>query len=82
MASEVANAPMDEGGRKQQRHPALEIEDRSEKEVPDIEPDRSIAEDEDVVSDKRAMEQAQKMAPVVRGHAIDVASDQERVLGL
>jgi len=84
VASEAADAPAsaDEGGREQQRHPAIEMDGRSEKEISETEPDRSIMEDEDVVSDKRAMEQAQKMTPVVRGHAIDVASDQERVLGL
>ena len=73
---------VDEGGREQQRHPALENEERPEKEAAEPEIDRSIAEDEDVVSDKRAMEQAQRMTPVVRGHAIDVASDHEKVLGL
>jgi type IV secretion system protein VirD4 len=82
VASEATDVPADEGGREQQRHPAIEMDGRSEKEISEAEPDRSIVEDEDVVSDKRAMEQAQRLAPVIRGHAIDVASDQERVLGL
>ncbi|HKY80922.1 MAG TPA: conjugal transfer protein TraG [Sphingobium sp.] len=72
----------DEGGREQQRHPALENEIQSDRQDPEPEMDRSIVEDEDVVSDKRAMEQARRMAPVIRGHAIDVASAHEKVLGL
>ncbi|WP_176591856.1 conjugal transfer protein TraG [Sphingobium sp. EM0848] len=72
----------DEGGREQHRHPALENEVQPDRQDSEPEMDRSIVEDEDVVSDKRAMEQAQRMAPVIRGHAIDVASTHEKVLGL
>ncbi|WP_257538959.1 conjugal transfer protein TraG [Sphingobium sp. CFD-1] len=81
-ADNAAADGIDEGGREQQRHPGLEIDGRADKDAPETEPDRTIAEDEDVVSDKRAMERAQRMAPVVRGHAMDVASDQEKRLGL
>ena len=81
-AAAVTGQAADEGGREQQRHPALEAEIRADRQDSEPEMDRSIVEDEDVVSDKRAMEQAQRMAPVIRGHAIDVASDQEKVLGL
>ena len=72
----------DEGGREQHRHPALEKEVRPDRQDSEPEMDRSIVEDEDVVSDKRTMEQAQRMAPVIRGHAIDVASTHEKALGL
>ena len=72
----------DEGGREQQRHPSLENEVQSAGQDSEPEMDRSVIDDEDVVSDKRAIEQAQRMAPVIRGHAIDVASTHEKVLGL
>ena len=72
----------DEGGREQHRHPALENEVQSAGQDSEPEMDRSVIDDEDVVSDKRAIEQAQRMAPVIRGHAIDVASTHEKALGL
>ena len=72
----------DEGGREQQRHPSLENAIQPDRQDSEPEMDRSIVEDEDVVSDKRAMEQAQRLAPVIRGHAIDVASTHEKALGL
>lgn len=72
----------DEGGREQHRHPAFEKEARPDGQDSEPEMDRSVVEDEDVVSDKRAMEQAQRLAPVIRGHAIDVASTHEKALGL
>nr|WP_206377349.1 conjugal transfer protein TraG [Sphingobium sp. TB-6] len=82
VATAEARQAADEGGREQHRHPALENEVRPDRQDSEPEVDRSIVEDEDVVSDKRAMEQAQRMAPVIRGHAIDVASTHEKVLGL
>jgi type IV secretion system protein VirD4 len=81
-AAAVTGKAADEGGRQQHRHPAFETEIRTGRQNSELEMDRSIIEDEDVVSDKRAMEQAQRMAPVIRGHAIDVASTHEKALGL
>ncbi|BAI97806.1 conjugal transfer protein TraG [Sphingobium sp. TA15] len=81
-AAAVTGQAADEGGREQHRHPAFETEIRTGRQNSELEMDRSIIEDEDVVSDKRAMEQAQRMAPVIRGHAIDVASTHEKALGL
>lgn len=65
----------------QQRHPALPEMGEGERDRDGLEPDRAIAEDDDLIADQRAMDQARALAPVVQGHAID-ATDHNPLLGL
>jgi type IV secretion system protein VirD4 len=69
----------DSDAMEQQRHPALP--EMGERDREGSEPDRAIAEDDDLIADQRAMDQARALAPVVQGHAID-ATDHDPLLGL
>jgi type IV secretion system protein VirD4 len=72
----------DEGGMQQQLEPGLP--EPTVRDVAPIEPTvaQTIADDDDVAADKRAMDQALRLAPVQRGFALDDVGAGSNVLGL
>jgi type IV secretion system protein VirD4 len=69
------------GGRALERHPGLE-EPADRKDAELVREVELMAEEDDGALDKRAMDQARRLAPVMRGHAMDVATHEELELGL
>jgi type IV secretion system protein VirD4 len=71
----------DEGGMQQQ--PQSDMPEQAVPEQPEPEPAdfEAQTEDDNVVADKQAMEQAQQLDPVARGYAFDESNRDTQVLG-
>ncbi|QUT06942.1 conjugal transfer protein TraG [Sphingobium phenoxybenzoativorans] len=80
MPDDVSVAEHD-GGLEQQRHPGLHDQDVRKPEEAAIQPDQGAGDDDNVVADKRAMDQAQQLTPAARAFAVDEGRGENPALG-
>jgi type IV secretion system protein VirD4 len=73
---EEADAPEEEGGLQQQRHPGLPEEEVARPTEPDRESDVDRDDDGDVVADKQAIDRLRGLSAVGRAYAINEGADR------
>ncbi|MBO9623924.1 MAG: conjugal transfer protein TraG [Sphingomonas sp.] len=79
-SADDAETLAEEGSLEQQRHPGLP-EQPVQVEQPAPDAAASLADDDDVAADQRAMDQARGLSAVARGYALDEGSDGDLVPG-
>jgi type IV secretion system protein VirD4 len=80
--AEEAAVGEDDGGIQQQRHPGLPEQPAKSADAAEARDPQLVPDDDDVVADKRAMEQAQGLSAGVRGYAINEGAHRDLVPGL
>ena len=72
----------DDGGRQQQRHPALPEQQPASPDNRNAGVEADVAEDGDLFAEQRAMDQARGLTPTIRAHALNESSGHDLVPGL
>jgi type IV secretion system protein VirD4 len=72
----------EEGGMQQQRHPGLAEQVTRIADSAETPAGQSVADDDDVAADKRAMDQAKGLSAVARGYAINEGANRDLIPGL